>query len=123
MTFSDDQIQRILLEYHFVHTAKEICAKWGITPYRLRKWKKDHRCAWTLHDCIIAGVYRGGWHDPADLIGWLDYRDHAIYSRDQVLEMFEALEARGELRRQGDRWTYVQVEPPYLFGPRPQGAK
>jgi hypothetical protein len=119
--YTDDQIHRILLEFRFFFTIRQICEKWGITPYRLRKWRKRDVCTVfsTLEDCIIAGIHRGGSHAPAELIGWLDYRDHAIYSEAEVLEMFEALEARGEVRRDGDRFAYIQLDPPYIFGPRP----
>jgi hypothetical protein len=120
-TFTDDQIHRIRLECHYFFTIEQTCEKWGITPYRLRAWRKRDVCTvfHTLEDDIIACIHRGGWHAPAELIGWLDYRDHAIYSEEEVLRMFEVLEARGEVRRDGDRFCYVQLEPPYIFGPRP----
>jgi len=120
MDYTDDQIHRILLEGFFFFTAKELCEKWGITPYQLRKWKKQKvwKTLWTVDDCIIAAIHKGGLHAPADLIGWLDYRDHNIYSEAEVREMLERLEARGEVKRVGERWAYVQVEHPFVFGPR-----
>ena len=119
-TYTDDQIHRILLEWMFCCKAKELCAKWGISRYRLRKWgqRKPWKKFWTIEDAVIAGIYEGGWHAPAELIGWLDYRNHNIYSEAEVREMFETLEARGEVVRKGDRFKYVQVDPPYVFGPR-----
>jgi hypothetical protein len=118
--YTDDQIHRIFLEWYFFFTKKELCEKWGITQYRLAKWRQQRpwKTFWTIEDCLIAAIYKGGWHAPADLIGWLDYRNHNLYSEDEVREMFETLEKRGEVRRKGDRWTYVQLEPPFVFGPR-----
>jgi hypothetical protein len=123
--FTPDQIHRIFLEWQFCFRNKrELCAKWGITPYRLGVWRKqrDPSRRWTILDAVIAGMFRGGWVTPAELIGWLDYVDHARYSEQQVRGMLERLEARGEVRREGDRWTWVQVDPPYVFGPRDQEA-
>ncbi len=119
--FTDDQIHRIRLEHCYFFTIAQLCERWGITRYRLQKWRKRQVCTvfLTLEDDIIAAIHRGGWHAPVDLIGWLDYRDHAIYSEAEVRELFENLEARGEVRREGDRFRYVQVDPPYIFGPRP----
>jgi hypothetical protein len=122
LRYTDDQIHRILLERYYFFTIRQTCERWGVTSYRLNKWRRRgdlYTVFHTLEDDIIAGVHRGGWHRPAELIGWLDYRDHAIYSEEEVQEMFETLEARGELRRDGARWAYVQLEPPYIFGPRP----
>lgn len=118
--FTPDQIHRIMLEWMFCHKSKELCEKWGISRYRLDKWRKrgSRRPFWTLEDAVIAGIYRGGWHAPADLIGWLDYRDHARHSEEEVRAMFERLEARGEVKRKGGKFKYVQVDPPYVFGPR-----
>jgi len=118
MTYADDQIQRILLEHHFCATAKDIQSKWGVSAHQLRKWKKTRPCPWTLHDVIIAGIYQREWFEPADLVRWLDYRDHATYSSDEIRALLETLEQRGEVRRDGDRWQYVQADPPYIFGPR-----
>ena len=123
MQFSNDQIERILLEKYFFFTIKETCEKWGITPYRLNKWNKESHRRWEIEDAIIAGIHRGGWVEPAELIGWLDYRNHHIYSVEEITAMFEKLEARGEMKRDGDRWTYVQVDPPYIFGPRDPRAE
>ncbi len=119
--FTDDQIHRILLEHHYFFTIAQTCEKWGITRYRLRLWKKRnvYEVFRTLEDEVLAGIHRGGLHAPAALISWLDYRDHALYSEGEVRALFENLEARGEVCKEGDRWRYVQVDPPYVFGPRP----
>ncbi len=119
MTYSDDRIHRILLELRFLHTVQQTCAKWEVSAYQLRKWKKQRPgWRWTLEDLIIAAIHTGGWHAPADLIGWLDYQNHAVYSASEVRELFDTLEARGEVRRDGERFQYVQLEAPFVFGPR-----
>ena len=118
---SSEQIHRILLEGHFLFSNAELCAKWGITQYRLRKWRSAARTArtfrWTLEDTLIASIYRGGWHEPASFIEYLDWRNHARYSPDEIDAMFQNLLARGDVETNGTSYRYVQRDPPYIFGP------
>ena len=117
--YIDDQIRRILLEGKFLHTNVELCEKWGISQYRLRKWRKSYGVPWTFEDCLIAAIYRGGWHEPADFVAYLDWRNHAIYSPAEIDAMFQRLLAAGDVEQDGTRYRYVQREPPYIFGPGP----
>ncbi len=115
--YDDDQIDRILLEGQFVFTDAELCEKWGITAYRLRKWRKERPCRWTLEDCLIAAIYQGEWHEPASFVEYLDWRNHAVYTPDEIEEMFQNLLAAGDVETDGGRYRYVQRAPPYIFGP------
>ncbi len=60
--FTDDQIRKILLEQRYIYTADQLCAKWQITRYRLRQWRKQFRYAYLVGDVrelVIVGLHQG----------------------------------------------------------------
>lgn len=119
--FSPDEIRRILLEHQFLFTAREICAKWKIRPGTLVRWKKQFapwRKAYTLRELVIIALFYGGGA-PAEMLPFLDYRDHVVYSEDEVLTVLKTLQTEGIAVREGDTWAYnrsrLQGEWPFVF--------
>lgn len=42
-----------------------------------------------------------------ELVGYLDYIDHAVYSPDEIAGLLDELVRRGLARRTDDTWTFV----------------
>lgn len=120
-SFSDDDIARILLEHQLIHTAREICDKWGIKASTLASWKKRFapwRRGHGLRELVIVALLRG-CTTPSNMIPLLDYLDHAIYSEEELLAVLRELETEGIAVRSGDVWSYdrsrLESDRPFVF--------
>jgi hypothetical protein len=106
--FTDDQIRQILLEQRYITTADQLCAKWQITRYRLRHWKKQFKYEYvvgTVRELVIAGLHQG-LQDVPTLISFIDYHDHAVYSIEELTSILERLQAEGIAILKKGRWLY-----------------
>ncbi len=106
--FTADQIRKILLEQRYIYTADQLCAKWQITRYRLRQWKKQFKYEYLVGDVrelVIAGLHQG-LQDVPTLSSFIDYHDHAVYSAKELTSILKRLQAEGIAIRQNDRWLY-----------------
>ncbi len=76
--YSPAEIRKILLELRYFYSVRELCAKWHITPYRLRQWRQAMRgeIMSGLHERVIVALHEEA-HDVASIIAYLDYLDHA----------------------------------------------
>ncbi len=109
VAFSDAEIRSILLEHRYLATADAICAKWGITRSRLREWKRDHGFAYVrgdLRELVIVALWSGPAREPADVVSFLDWQDHAVYSPDEIRRVLDALVVEGRAVRRGGAWHY-----------------
>ncbi len=94
---SPAEIRKILLEQRYFYTARQLCAKWHITPYRLRQWKQTWRQTPIIGDrreLVIVALHQGA-HDIAGIIAHLDYLDHARYTPEEIGEVLAQLVLEG----------------------------
>ncbi len=106
--FTDDQIRKILLEHRYIYSADELCAKWQITRYRLRLWKKQFKYEYLVGDVrelVIVGLHHG-IHDLPTLMSFIDYLDHSAYSAKELTSILKRLQTDGIAIRKNDRWFY-----------------
>jgi hypothetical protein len=106
--YTPAEIRKILLENCYCSTAAQVCAKWQITPYRLRQWKQQWNYAYlagNTRELVIVALHQGASDVPA-IIRYLDYVDHAMYSTDKVLALLQQLQIDGIALNDGTRWLY-----------------
>lgn len=106
--FTPDEIRKILLEQRYFYTARQLCAKWHITPYRLRQWKQQWNYTYlvgTLPEMVIVALHQGA-HDIASIISYLDYLDHARYTPAEIDEVLAQLEQADFAIYHGGAWHY-----------------
>lgn len=120
VAFSDEEIANILLEHRYLAGADAICQKWGITRDRLRTWKRDHLCLRAgLRELVIVALRAGPVRDPAELVSFLDYQDHAIYTPAEIKGALDALVNEGKAAWRDGAWSYdearVERERPFIF--------
>jgi hypothetical protein len=102
------EIRKILLENRYLSTAAQVCAKWHITPYRLRQWKQQWNYAYlvgTLPEMVIVALHQGA-HDIAGIIAYLDYLDHARYTPAEIGEVLAQLEQEDFAINHNGAWHY-----------------
>ena len=107
-TFTPDEIRRILLELRYIYTVRQLCAKWHITPYRLRQWQHQWHYAHlsgSVRELIIAALYQGA-PTTADISAYLDYADHTVYTPEEIEAVLKQLEIDGFAIRTGTGWRY-----------------
>lgn len=119
--YTPEQILRILKEHQLLFSAQELCERWKIRPGTLTRWKKQYapwRKPYTLRDLLIIVLYQGGGR-AQDMISYLDYRDHAIYSETELETELRGLERDGFARKEGERWVYnksrISEEQRFIF--------
>lgn len=87
-----------------------MCKKWRITPYRLRKWKKEYDFnSWLGGEeaWVTAFLYKpAGGATLGQLDSYLDWKNHCRYSDEEILVMLRNLEKKGVAVRRGERWYY-----------------
>jgi len=121
--FSSDEIRSILLEHRYLAGADAICAKWGITRSRLRAWKRDHgfeHLRAGLRELVIVALWSSPVRDPAELVSFLDYQNHAVYSPEEIGRVLAALVAEGKAVRRAGAWHYdkkrlARAPRPFVF--------
>lgn len=109
--YSPADIRKILLELRYFYTVKQLCAKWHITPYRLRQWQQALRGTPPIADrreLVIVAVHQGA-RTCADMIAYLDYVDHAVYTPDEINAVLDQLEAEGIALSHNGEWRYNQL--------------
>lgn len=121
MSFTRDQRRKILLEHRYVYTAGELCARWRVSRYELRKWKREFdypNFTGDFRDWVIAAIHRGIDTLPG-IIDYLDFLNHCRYSPEEVLEALRELESEGIAEQRGERWIYGRTpragSPSYIF--------
>lgn len=100
---------RILLELRLCLTESQVCEKWGITRYRIRKWKREFDYDFwfgTPRDFMIAAVYDDA--ATADAIsGYCAYHTHSGCQASEIMDDLKQLEKEGFLLHLDDgRWVY-----------------
>jgi len=109
ITYSQIDRRKILLENKYLQTESEICRKFKITRYQLRKWKNEFDYYYfigSLRDMTIVALLNGATTIPA-LIDNLDALNHARYSENEVMELLEGLRAEGKAAQKDGKWYYV----------------
>ena len=107
-TFTPDEIRRILLELRYIYTVRQICAKWHITPYRLRQWQHQWNYAYlsgSVRELIIAALHQGA-QTTADINAYLDYVDRTVYTPEEIEAVLKQLEIDGFAIRTGTGCRY-----------------
>jgi hypothetical protein len=59
--YSREERRKILLENRYLHTEDQLCEKWGISKYQLRKWKKEFNYYYfigSLRDMAVVALYK-----------------------------------------------------------------
>lgn len=108
---SPAEIRKILLENRYFSTVTQVCAKWQVTPYRLRQWKQQWNYAYlvgTLRELVIAALHQGA-STIADINACLDYWDRTVYAPEEIGVVLAGLEAEGIALHQAGRWRYNPV--------------
>jgi hypothetical protein len=120
--FSDEEISSILLEHRYLASADAICEKWGIPRSRLRTWKREHRFEYLragLRELVIVALRAGPVRDPAELVTFLDYQDHTIYTPAEIRGALEALVKEGKAVERDGGFHYdegrLTRERPFIF--------
>ncbi|MBV9927568.1 MAG: hypothetical protein JOZ96_21300 [Acidobacteria bacterium] len=111
--YSYEERRKILLENRYLLTEEQSCEKWGISRYRLRKWKKIlnyHYLIGNLREMALVALYNGSHTIPA-IIDHLDYLNHARYTEDEVSELLNNLKAEGMAGEKDGRWFYARPQP------------
>jgi len=106
--YSHEEKRKILLENRYLFTEDQLCEKWGISKYQLRKWKKEFNYYYfivNLRDMAVVALYNGSHTVPA-IINHLDALNHARYTEDEVLELLEGLKAEGLAKEMDGKWFY-----------------
>jgi hypothetical protein len=116
----DADIRRILLEHQLLFTEAQTCARWGLGVSRLRKWKrrfKPWRAIVGPREWVIVALWQAAERGVAasELIGWLDYHDHAVYSEAEIAAWLEGLVGEGIARRDADRWVFARPLEAFVF--------
>jgi hypothetical protein len=114
--FTDEEIDKILLEHRYVLKADETCAKWGISRGTLRKWKRERGpvCA-GLRELLIWALLSGPIRYPARIANWLDYMNHDIYTPREIRAALNALVRQGIAARTANGWRYRRRRTSFLF--------
>jgi transposase-like protein len=110
LTYSNEEIRKILLEHLYIYTADELCQKWGITKYQLRKWKQAFRYTYfigTVRDMLVVAIHSGAT-SVKDIQNMLDYLNHCLYSEAEIVEMLEQLQTQGIAINENGLWLYNQ---------------
>lgn len=121
VVYSPEDIRRILLEHQLLFTAHETCAKWDIRPGTLARWKRDQR-PWRkpygFRELLIVVLFRSGG-TPSEMIPYLDYLNHAVYTEEEIVQGLQRLEEEGIAVRDGNAWRYnrarLQGARPFIF--------
>jgi hypothetical protein len=106
--YSHEERRKILLENRYLYTEDQLCEKWGISKYQLKKWKKEFDYYYfigSLRDMAVVALYNGSHSIPA-IINHLDALNHARYTEDEVLELLEGLKAEGIAKEKDGKWFY-----------------
>jgi hypothetical protein len=111
MTYSVEEIRKILLEHRYFYTAVEVCKKWEITNYRLRQWKKVYSYAYRtigVREMTVVALHNGATTIP-DIRSVLDYLDHGLYTDREILKIVKQLETQGLVHDENGRWLYNKM--------------
>lgn len=91
---------------------KEACRRYKVTESALRRAKKElGPVRLTLEDLVLAGLSTRTPLRPADLQGYLDWLDHAVYPEEQILEVLGGLEDRGLVARRARGFVLAKEWP------------
>jgi len=105
--FTEAEIEKILLEHRYLLGADAVCKKWRITRGALRAWKAAHGSPRAgLRELVIVALVGGPIGDPAELVAWLDYQDHAVYSRREIGRVLAGLVKAGIAVKRADGYRY-----------------
>lgn len=106
--YTDEEIRKILLEHRFLLTLDEVATKYGLSRYRLRKWKREHSFGYLRiadEEVALAGLYQGITTIPL-LIEFVDYVHKSRYTEPEMREMLGGLVHKGMVRTDGNLWSY-----------------
>ncbi len=109
-SYSDEEIRKILLEHRYFYTIDELCRKWSITTYQLRKWKKafQYTCfIGEVRDMAVVALHSGA-NEICGIGDFLDYLNHCRYTEAEIVEMLEELKAQGIAIQVNGAWLYDQ---------------
>ena len=116
--FDESEVRRILLEHQLLFTEAQTCARWGLGVSVLRKWKRERK-PWRVgpgpREWLIVALYQAAEQAgereqgvaASELIGWIDYHDHAVYSEAEIAAWLDDLVREGIAERVGERWRYA----------------
>lgn len=112
--FTEEEILRILRLRAIgkYPTVRALCAEHGISPARLRGWRQlEERLTWELEDWVRSALVVGA-ATVEDMISWIDWRNHMLYTREEVSAELSRLAARGAVCAEaGGRWRLVEPWP------------
>lgn len=120
MQIEDADIRRILLEHQLMFTEAQTCERWGLRVSMLRRWKRERR-PWRVgagpREWVIVALWQAGGSGvvAAELIGWIDYHDHAVYSVEEIAGWLDGLVGQGIARRESGRWVYARDLQSFVF--------
>lgn len=85
---------------------REVEARFGLSARVLRaaRARLADAARWTDEDRVLSGMRGGAWTEPAGLVGWIDYADHARWTEAEVEAVLARLELQGRVERDGARW-------------------
>lgn len=87
------EIEAILLENRFIDTEKNVCSKYGILLYQLRKWKKLYNYNYFIgskRDWIISALYHKQ-NSLNKIIEYVEFINRTQYSENEILLILEQL--------------------------------
>jgi transposase-like protein len=106
--FTDEEKQRILLELRYIYNEDELCQKWNISNYQLKKWKKAANYTYfigTFRDMLIAALHNGT-NSIAGIISYLDYLNHVVYTEKEIEDALNKLRGEGIAKEENGLWLY-----------------
>lgn len=111
---SPAQKRSLLLEYRFRidnRNIGDLCDKYDLTKSAFQRLRKQlgHQSAGE-EELVIAGVYEGV-HTIEELIGYLDYRNHAGYRAQEVQGFIDNLVQIGVLVDHGGEQHFARTSP------------
>lgn len=116
----DADIRRILLEHQLIFTEAQTCERWGLGGSTLRRWKRERK-PWRVNagvrEWVIVALWQAGGSGVAasELIGWIDYHDHAVYSEGEIAAWLDGLVGEGIARRESGRWVFARDFGSFVF--------
>jgi hypothetical protein len=118
--FDEAAIRRILLEHQLLGSEAQTCARWDLPVATLRKWKRERepwRVAVGPREWLIVALWQSSEHSVAahDMIGWLDYHEHAVFTEAEIEAWLDGLVGEGIARRTSEGWAYARDRGPFVF--------
>jgi hypothetical protein len=95
-------------------TAEQVCARFGISTYALRRARKslDASIRWTDDDLVQMALTRATRPITEDeMLNFIDWVNHDRWPKDQLATILVRLEEAGKIHRVGDGWSLAAEWP------------